>query len=218
MRAMILAAGRGSRLRPLTDTCPKPLLPVNGRPVIEYHLEALQKVGVLEVIINTCYLGDQIQDYIQDGAQWGLQVQYSEEETMLESGGGILKALPLLGTDPFIVLNADMVTDYPLEKLLSLGSDEGRLVCVPNSGAFKGDFDIEGDRLVRRAHQNPYTFSGISLISPKLFAGCAPGIFSIVPLYLKAIDQGKMKGELYLGHWAALESIGIYKECFEAQS
>ena len=217
MRAMILAAGRGSRLSPLTDTCPKPLLPVRGKPVIDYHLEGLKRAGICEVVINTCYLGDQIQAHIQNGAEWGLSVCYSEEETMLESGGGILNALPLLGSEPFLVLNADMITDYPFETLVLPEADDMWLVCVPNGTYFKGDFDLKGDRVYRDSEKNPYGFSGISLVSPRIFIGHPPGKFPMLPLYLDAISKGRLGGELYLGQWTALESLDEYKTVFESK-
>lgn len=211
MRAMILAAGRGSRLRPFTDTCPKPLLPVKGQPIIDYHLEALKRAGIFEVVINTGYLGDQIQMHIQDGAQWGLSVCYSEEKTLLESGGGILNALPLLGSEPFVVLNADMLTDYPLERLSLRNTDDVWLVCVPNTGMFKGDFDLKGDRVCFNEGSNPYTFSGISVVSPRIFQKYLPGVFPMRPLYLEALSKGRLGGELYWGQWTALEALDEYK-------
>ena len=211
MRAMILAAGRGSRLRPLTDLCPKPLLPVNGRPIIDYHLERLSQAGIKDVVINTSYLGSQIQAHIKNGEKWGLSVRYSEEETLLESGGGILKALPLLGSEPFLVLNADMMTDYPFETLSLPKTDDIWLVCVPNSAHFKGDFDLKGDRVCRNLEKNPYTFSGISIVSPRVFMGRDLGKFPMLPLYLEAMSAGRLGGEIYNGQWAALESLNEYK-------
>jgi N-acetyl-alpha-D-muramate 1-phosphate uridylyltransferase len=211
MRAIILAAGRGSRLSPLTDTCPKPLLPVNGRPIIDYHLESLKRAGIVEVVINTCYLGDLIQKHVKNGVKWGLSVQYSEEKTMLESGGGIFNALPLLGSEPFLVLNADMITDYPFETLVLSETDDIWLVCVPNTAPFKGDFDLKGDRVFRNSEKNPYTFSGISIVSPRVFVNHTSGKFSMVPLYLETISKGRLGGELYLGQWAALELLNEYK-------
>ncbi|AUB83031.1 N-acetylmuramate alpha-1-phosphate uridylyltransferase MurU [Candidatus Thiodictyon syntrophicum] len=203
MRAMILAAGRGNRMRPLTDRVPKPLLPVGGKPLIQYHIERLAAAGVREVVINHAHLGEQIEAALGDGAQWGVTLHYSPEGEgrALETGGGIFKALPLLGPGPFLVVNADIWTDFPFMDLDLPEGDLAHLVLVANPPQHPaGDFALDGDR-VRRDGEPRYTFSGIGLYRPELFTGCAPGAFPLAPLLRRAMDQGQAGGHLYRGDW-----------------
>jgi N-acetyl-alpha-D-muramate 1-phosphate uridylyltransferase len=201
MKAMILAAGRGERMRPLTDTTPKPLLPVAGRPLIAHHLEALHAAGVREVVINLSWLGEQIAEQLGDGARYGLRLHYSHEgEPALETGGGIFKALPLLGPEPFLVVNGDVWTDYPFERLLQAPRGVAHLVLVPNPTHHpEGDFALAGERLVLDGER--LTFSGIGVYRPELFEGCAPGAFALAPLLRKAAAAGQVSGEAFAGRW-----------------
>ncbi len=218
MRAMILAAGRGMRLRPLTDTCPKPLLPVHGKPLIEYHLENLQKAGVREVVINVSYLKHQIRAHLQQGERFGVNIQYSEEPEALETGGGIFQALPLLGQEPFILLNADIITQYPLISLVHapLIDHLAHLVLVPNPPEHPaGDFALSAKQYVlQQSNPNPWTYSGMAKLSPHLFDGCVPGKYSLIPLYLKAMDTQQVTGEVYTGEWVDIGSLERYQEVF----
>lgn len=203
MKAMILAAGRGERMRPLTDTTPKPLLQVGGQPLIEYHLQSLAHAGVREVVVNVSWLGQQLKDFLGDGSRWGLRLHISDEgPEALETGGGIFHALPLLGPGPFLVVNGDIWTDFPFGRLGLATGDLAHLVLVPNPEFHpQGDFGLQGDRLVREAPTR-HTFSGIAVYRPEFFAGCRPGKFPLLPLLLRAAEQKVLSGELYTGPWS----------------
>ncbi len=201
MRAMILAAGRGERMRPLTDHTPKPLLPVAGRPLIEHHLLALAAAGFREVVINHAHLGGMIEAALGDGARFGLEIRYSAEETALETGGGIFRALPLLGSEPFLVINGDVWTDYPYARLPAAPDGEAHLVLVPNPPHNpRGDFLLQGGRVLS-GEGRCYTFSGIGVYRPELFAGGGEGAFPLAPLLRAAMARGRVSGELYQGCW-----------------
>ena len=202
MRAMILAAGRGNRMRPLTDRTPKPLLPVAGRPLIDWHLERLAAAGCDQVVINLAWLGEQIADHVGDGSRWGLRVEYSREgETGLETGGGIARALPLLGDAPFLVINGDVWCDLEPARLLRPPAGLAHLVLVPNpehnSG---GDFGLQGGRVVASGGEL-LTYSGIGVYHPELFAGHPGGAFRLAPLLRRAMAEGRVTGECYRGRW-----------------
>ncbi len=200
MKAMILAAGRGERLRPLTDSTPKALVEVRGKPLLEYHLERVSAAGVREVVINLGWLGEQVAEFVGDGSRWGLSACCSDERgNVLETGGGIHKALPLLGDAPFFVVNADIYTDMPMPDV-DLGEDDAHLVLV-RSPAYRdgGDFGLDGDRVT---NDPVYTFSGASFYKPSFFDGCEAGRFSVVPMLREAIDDGRVSGSLYEGQWA----------------
>jgi MurNAc alpha-1-phosphate uridylyltransferase len=202
MRAMILAAGRGERLRPLTDRIPKPLIEVAGKPLLEHHIQALSESGFTEIVINQGHLGDQLPAVIGDGGRWGVTVHWSNEQPeALETGGGIYKALPLLGPSPFLVVNADIWTDYPFKRLRAVKCDWAHLVMIPNP-AFKpqGDFALMQGR-VRDHGGKKQTFSGIAVYHPRLFKGCTPGKFSVVPLLRATMENHLVTGELYEGRW-----------------
>lgn len=203
---MILAAGRGERLRPLTDTVPKSLVEVRGRSLLERHLQSLQDAGIRNVVINLGWLGEKIVERVGSGARFGLEVVYSEEgDNVLETGGGIHRALPFLGDDPFLVVNADIFTDMPVpEPGLGPGTS-AHLVLVPKP-AFRehGDFDLCDDR-VRNAEDASLTFSGVAIYRPEFFAGCEPGRFPLAPLLREAADAGQLSGSLYEGRW---EDVG----------
>jgi MurNAc alpha-1-phosphate uridylyltransferase len=205
MKAMILAAGRGERMRPLTLTRPKPLLEVGGRPLIEHHLRALSAAGCNPVIVNLSWLGAQISAALGDGSRFGVEVRYSDEgPEPLETGGGIFRALPLLGPAPFLVLNGDVWTDYPYAHLLDrlAPGDVAHLVLVPNpSHNAGGDFVLEDGRMVEGAAGERFTFSGIGVYRPELFDGCRDGIFKLAPLLRAAARAGRVSAELYRGDW-----------------
>ncbi len=208
MRAMILAAGRGERLRPLTDELPKPLVDLAGKPLIEYHLESLAGAGFREVVINQGHLGDFLPTALGDGRRWGIRIHWSDEQpAALETGGGIFQALPLLGDGPFLVVNGDVWTDYPFARLRAVKCDRAHLVLVPNPAHNPhGDFTLLAGR-VREAGSDMHTFSGIAVYHPRLFAGCRPGKFSVVPLLRAAMRDHLVTGELYPGGWNDIGTV-----------
>lgn len=202
MRAMILAAGRGERLRPLTDQVPKPLVEIHGKPLIEYHLENLAGAGFRQVVINQGHLGDLLQRGLGDGSRWGINIHWSDEQPeALETGGGIFQALPQLGAAPFLVVNGDVWTDFPFARLRAVKCDWAHLVLVPNPEHNPdGDFSLTGGR-IRQRGENMLTFSGVGVYNPSLFDGCLPGKFSVVPLLQSAMEQHLVTGECFSGNW-----------------
>jgi len=208
MKAMLLAAGRGERLRPLTDRTPKPLLEVRGEPLIGWHLRALARAGVREVVINLAWLGGQIRARVGDGARYGLAVQYSAEpEGALETGGGIFQALPLLGPGPFLVVNGDTYTDIEFARLAIAPGELAHLVLVPNPAHHpRGDFALR-DGLVQAEGEPRLTYSGVGVYRPELFAGCQPGRFPLLPLLQQAIAARALGGELHRGAWTDVGTV-----------
>jgi len=201
MKAMILAAGRGERMRPLTDNTPKPLLQAGGHTLIDYHLQALAKAGFESVVINHAHLGEKLEQALGDGSRYGLSIHYSAEGTPLETGGGIFHALPLLGDGPFLVVNGDVWTDYPLERLKTQSVQLAHLVLVGNPPQHpKGDFALQEGR-VSETEGERLTFAGIGLYRPELFAGCKPGAFPLAPILRRAIAADQVSGEHYDGRW-----------------
>ncbi len=228
---MVLAAGRGERMRPITDTTPKPLVRVAGKPLIAYHLEALVRAGVRQVVVNLSWLGSQIRNALGDGSAYGVRITYSDEGPIaLETGGGIFKALTLLGAEPFLVVNGDVWTDLDFGSCIaraqrSMARALGYLVLVPNPPQHpRGDFGLEGERIVTPALERAVgperaigaeralgakpalgakraTYSGVGIYRPELFAGCEPGRFPLLPLLNRAIEAGRLEGELYSGRW-----------------
>lgn len=203
MRAMILAAGRGERLRPLTDEVPKSLVEVRGQTLLERHLEHVRDAGITNVVINLGWLGHMIEECVGTGERFGLDVAYSDETgNVLETGGGIHKALPLLGDEPFLVINADIYTDMPVPDISLDENHVGHLVLVPTPGYRPhGDFDLEGG-LVRTGAEPRYTFGGIAVYRPEFFDNCKAGRFSLAPMMFEAADAGRMAGSVYEGEWA----------------
>jgi MurNAc alpha-1-phosphate uridylyltransferase len=200
---MILAAGRGERLRPLTDHIPKSLVEVRGQSLLERHLDNIRNAGIEDVVINLGWLGAQIIKRIGTGAAYGLNVAYSDEgEDILETGGGIHNALSLLGDEPFLVVNADIFTDMPVPDVTLSKDDMGHLVMV-RSPDYRdgGDFDLDNERIRNGASQS-LTFSGVAVYRPEFFDGCEAGRFSIVPMLREAADAGLLQGSLYEGLWA----------------
>lgn len=205
---MILAAGLGKRMRPLTDTLPKPLLAVADKPLIVYHLERLQSLGVREVVINVAYLGDKIEQALGDGSAWGMRFDYSREGEPLETGGAILQALELLGCEPFLLINGDVWTDYPFERLMDTPLDEGslgRLVLVPNPNHnAAGDFVLHDSRLLHNTSiDEGYTYSGVALLTPALVGSYSERrqMFPLREAFAEAIAHDQLAGEIYLGQW-----------------
>jgi MurNAc alpha-1-phosphate uridylyltransferase len=205
---MLLAAGRGERLRPITDTLPKPLVEVAGKPLIVYHLEALARAGVREVVVNLSWLGEKIRAALGDGSRYGVHVAYSEEGPVpLENGGGIHRALPLLGSGPFLVVNSDVWTNMDFSRVLTLeeGAD-ARLMLAPNPPHHPhGDFGLEGDLAVER-DAGRFTYTGIGMYRPEFFEGCVPGKFPLLPLLKRAIAARRLRGEVYRGEWLDIGS------------
>ena len=199
---MILAAGRGQRLRPLTDHVPKPLLQVGGETLLGRHLSALAGAGASLVVVNTAWHGAMIRRLIGSGRHFGVQVQYSDEgDTALETGGGIFRALPLLGEDPFMLVNGDVWTDLdPATLVAPDAGDLAMLVLVDNPPHHRdGDFGLGRGRVQLTGEK--LTYSGIAVLSPQLFAGCADGVFPLGPLLRDAIAAGRVRGVHYLGSW-----------------
>ena len=205
MKAMILAAGRGERLRPLTDSRPKPLLEVKTRPLIVHHLEALSRAGFTEIVINLSWLGNQIRDLLGNGSDFSLSIEYSEEPEALETAGGIQQALPLLG-ERFIVVNADIYTDYDFSRLRQSES-LAHLVLVDNpKHNMRGDFSL-AELTVGNDGSPRYTFSGIAQYHRDFFTGMAPGKKALAPLLRVAATRGQVTGELFHGHWTDIGTL-----------
>jgi MurNAc alpha-1-phosphate uridylyltransferase len=199
---MILAAGRGERMRPLTDQTPKPLLEVGGKPLIQYHIEALRDAGFRELVVNHAHLGNQIVERLGDGAQFGVHIDYSAEpEGALETGGGIKQALPLLGEQPFLVINGDIWTDYPYQQLYREPEGLAHLVLIDNPAHHpEGDFQLHGRRLTAEG-KGKLTFSGIGVYQPDLFTDSPVGAFPLAPLLRGAMQAGEVSGEYFQGRW-----------------
>ena len=199
MKAMILAAGRGERMRPLTDTTPKPLLEVQGKPLIVHHLEALARAGFTEVVVNLSWLGEQIRERLGDGSAFGVSIEYSEEPEALETAGGIRQALPLLG-DRFAVVNADVFTSYDFARLRDSDAS-AHLVLVTNPDHNRdGDFSL-ADGLVGNHGDPLYTFSGIACYRRRFFDAIEQGKLALAPLLREAAVRGEVSGELFEGEW-----------------
>lgn len=209
MKAMILAAGRGQRMRPLTDHTPKPLLAVNGQPLIVWHIKRLAAVGIVDLVINHAWLGEKIEQTLGDGTQWGVQIQYSAESPALETAGGIAKALPLLGTEPFLVINGDIWCDWPLQNAKHLAHQLGQcpdtlahLLLVDNPAHNpQGDFALSGGRVLTQG-EHKLTFAGIGIYRPALFDELDPTLPApLAPLLRQAMTNGAVRGEHHQGRW-----------------
>ena len=214
MTAMILAAGRGERMRPLTDRTPKPLLPVGGKPLIVWHIERLRAAGFSHIVINHAHLGQQIEDALGNGAAFGVSIEYSREVSALETAGGIATALPLIEEDVFLVVNGDIYCEYDFSRLaeplvrLAAGHDRAHLVLVDNPPQHpQGDFVLDGGRVVNAdtpltPHPSRLTFSGIGVYHRALFAHTPAGEKApLAPLLRLAIDAGRVSGEHFDGRW-----------------
>lgn len=216
MKAMILAAGRGERMRPLTDHIPKPLLPVLHRPLIEYHIERLAQAGYRELIINTHHLGEQIRAHLGNGDRFNVSIHYSDEQPeALETGGGIFQALPLLGSDIFLVINADIWCNHSLSPPEMTKNQLAHLVLVDNPEHHPGgDFALHGNRVSNESGHR-FTFSGIGWYRAALFAGCHAGRFPLPPLLKRAMGRGQVSGEHFTGQWM---DIGTPQRLAELES
>ncbi len=206
LKAMVLAAGRGERMRPLTDSLPKPLLSVAGEPLVAHHLRALAAAGCREVVMNCSWLGELLQARLGDGSRWGVSIAYSPEPwPPLDTGGGIFQALPLLGPAPFLLLNGDVWCDLSPAALELPPGMLGHLVLVPNPdhhpagdfGLVRGCIDADADGATVPRH----TYGGMAILDPALFAACSPGRFPLAPLLVAAARQGRLSGVLHGGGW-----------------
>jgi len=220
MKAMLLAAGYGKRLHPLTSNTPKPMLEVGAKPLLQHHIEHLALIGISELVINTSWLAEQIEDYFGDGSQFGVSISWSRESEPLETGGGIAKALPLLGEQPFLLVNGDIWTDFPLasaavEKVC--GDTAAWLLMVDNPEHNpEGDFGLV-DGLVGYQSSPKFTFSGISVLSPQLFSDyqmAYPGqqVFPLRDVLRPAIAAGLVAGSVYSGNWCDVGTVGRYQQ------
>ncbi|MEY8247752.1 MAG: nucleotidyltransferase family protein [Bermanella sp.] len=206
-KAMILAAGLGTRMRPLTDHTPKPMLKVAGVPLIEHQVRRLVAAGITHIVINHAYLGEQIEAHLKDGAAFNCTIQYSRESTPLETGGGIFKALPLLTQEgdaaPFLLVNGDVWLELDYASILRRPMRGLAHLVMVNNPEFnpRGDFYLRAGLLARVGDGSALTFSGVSILHPQLFAECAPGTFKLAPLLQAAMARGQVSGELYAGFW-----------------
>ena len=207
MKAMVLAAGRGERMRPLTDVTPKPLLEVGGQPLIAWHLRALARSGVRDIVVNLSWLGDRIRERLGSGSAYGVSIEYSEEGPVpLETGGGIFQALPLLGPAPFLVVNADVWTDFDFRGLTLDATADARLLLARNPPHHpRGDFGLDGDHVVESSAER-YTYCGIGIYRPELFTGCSAGRFALLPLLKRAIAARRLRGQVHQGEWLDIGS------------
>lgn len=217
MKAMILAAGKGERMRPLTLTTPKPLIRVGGIPLIEYHLRALARAGFTEIVINHAWLGQQIEDHLGDGSRFGVSIRFSPEGEPLETGGGVFRALPLLGDEAFVVVNGDIWTDYDFSALRRPLKGLAHLVLVDNPEHHPdGDFILaDGKVHDGRTPADNLTYSGIAVLHPRLFDGCTGGAFKLAPLLRAAMAEGRVSGEHLKGHWV---DVGTHERLAQVET
>lgn len=211
-RAMLLAAGRGSRLAPLTDSTPKPLLPVQGKPLIRWQLEALARAGVEEVVINLHHLGEQIAKELDNQADIDLTLQFSRETKLLETAGGIIKALPLLGNEPFLVLNGDIFTDFDFTHLTPIPHwANAHLVLTPRPAHRPGDFLADFDRGQITARGDDYVYCGISIWRPQTLAAYPPGRRSLADIMFALVVDGTLSAQLHTGIWHDIGTLDQYQ-------
>ena len=228
MHAMILAAGHGERMRPLTDKTPKAMLEVNGQPLIQYHVENLVQSGIVDIVINHAVFGNQIEDYLGDGNIYGARIVYSpEDDNPLDTAGGIVKALPLLGGESFVTVNADIWTDFSFLQLFGSSQDRSdkdrsnnlaHIILVDNPAHnLQGDFSLSGDRVLNEG-ATMLTFSGISIFRTEFFEDCPSGNASLTPMIRQAAAQGRMTGSHYQGEWRDIgtpERLQALRQSFE---
>ncbi len=215
MKAMILAAGRGERMRPLTDLLPKPLLAAGGKPLIVHHIEKLKAAGVTTLVINHAWLGHKLVAALGDGSALGVSIHWSAEESALETAGGIVQALPLLGSEPFLVINGDTWLDLDYRALVSqpLGDDLAHLWLVPNPPQHpQGDFSLQAGRVLDTP---ALTFSGVGLYHPAAFAGLPCGARKLAPLLRDWMVQGRVGGSLLAGEWRDIGTVDRLRELDE---
>ena len=213
MKAMILAAGRGTRLAPLTDTTPKPMLPVRGKPLIEWQLAKLREAGFTDIVINLHHLGEQIEAFVGTGERFGVRAEYSREASLLETGGGIVNALPLLGPEPFLVLNGDILTDFDFTALPQTLDPAvfAHLVLTPTPAQrCSGDFRLEGNRVIARG--DDYVYCGIAMMRQSFFATAPSGAFSwTVDHFFHHLGEWPVTAQVYDGAWVDIGSIEQYE-------
>jgi N-acetyl-alpha-D-muramate 1-phosphate uridylyltransferase len=202
MKAMVLAAGRGERMRPLSDTTPKPLLVAGGTPLIGYLLASLARAGVRDVVVNLSWLAERMRATLRDGAEFGVRISYTEEGPVpLETGGGIVNALPFLGADPFIVVSGDIWTDFDFRSLRLATEADAQVVLVPNPPHHpRGDFGLEGDCVVARK-EDRLTYANIGLYRREIFNGYTAERFPLVQVLERSIASGRLRGQVHHGEW-----------------
>lgn len=203
MKAMLLAAGRGERLRPITDSLPKPLVRVRGRPLIAWHLAALARAGVCEVVINVSWLAEQLRAALGDGRDYGVTITWSDEGPVpLETGGGIFRVLSLLGPEPFLVVSSDIWTDIDFARVKLEPDAHAHLVLIPNPPHHpRGDFGLEGDVVVNRDSER-LTYANVGVYRPEFFSGCTPGRFPLLAVLNRGIAARRVRGEVHRGEWS----------------
>ena len=203
---MILAAGRGERLRPLTDHTPKPMVEVRGRPLLAHQIDWLNRAGIRNLVINLHHLGEQIEAHFADGSAFDTHIQYSREETLLETGGGIVKALPLLGDQPFLILNGDIFTDFPFSTLKPIPDWADIHLVVTPTPAYReqGDFEYNDGRITARGEA--YVYCGIAILRPEQFAGERVAPFSLRDRFFRAIESGTLSAQVWSGAWIDIGS------------
>lgn len=212
MKAMILAAGKGERLRPLTLTTPKPLLSINGKPMIVSHIEHLARIGIKDIVINHAWLGQKIEAFLEDGSQWGVNIIYLKEQKAFGTGGGIKNALSLLGENPFIMISADIVTNYPFEHLQQMKLKPGilgHLSLITNPYHHpQGDYCLNNGTIIHKQPDLPaLTFASIALLSPALFMDYPATTFSIAAPFDKAINADQLTGEHFTGYHRNVDTL-----------
>ena len=213
MKAIILAAGRGARLAPLTDTTPKPLLPINGQPLIVRQLQQLRAASITYVVINLYHLGDLIERALGNGEKFGMQIAYSHEQSLLETGGGIKNALPLLEDEEFIVCNGDIYTDFDFSSLPNnlAPNDTAHLVLTPTPKTReRGDFEYSQGRVTKRG--DDFVYCGISIFSRRIFTNSPEGAFSSRDLMFEAIEQGQLSAQIHRSQWSDIGTLGDYQK------
>ena len=205
-KAMILAAGRGERLRPLTDHTPKPMVEVRGEPLLAHQITWLKRAGIRELVINLHHLGEQIEAHFGSGSEHGVNIRYSREQTLLETGGGIVNALPLLGDAPFLILNGDIFTDFPFASLQALPDWADIHLVITPTPAYReaGDFEFANGRITARGQS--YVYCGIAVLRPELFASDRAEPFSLRDRFFAAIDSGRISAQVWDGYWIDIGS------------
>ena len=209
--AMILAAGQGKRLRPLTEKLPKPLVEFRGKPMIDYSLEAIAATGIQECLINLFYKGEMIEEYVGDGSKWGLKVVYSHENKKLSTGGGVLNALPQMNQESFLLMNCDLFHNIDLDQLLAKGTPDNSLAHLvlreDKHAAAVGDFSLQGNRVIPVIKGKGLTFCGVSIINPQIFSSETRECFPLVDVFHQAMANQQITGEVHQGIWSDLGTL-----------